>query len=322
MRKWAWLIVFLIGGIMDVFASSKAVEVDSERGVCLIDGLDFPIVGFGTYPLTGQVCTQAVEQAVEIGYQIIDTATYYRNFDGIAKALKNLDRRRLYIISKVWYDQQAPEALKEDLEATLTQLEVEYLDAYLLHWPNSQIPIEKTLMAMEELRMAKKIRHIGLSNVTVNHVKRAIEIGIPITWVQVEMHPQFFDPVLIDYCQERSIVVQAWAPLGRGRISQDSVLTKIGEKHSKTASQVAIRWIIQHGCVPLPGSKNEGHIRENSDVNDFVLSQDDMEEIDRRAKLGKRERFTKEQIGLQDEFDFTYENCWPNEDVLKQSLKL
>ncbi len=311
MNKLLAFLLFMIGGTMNVFASSNAVEVDPKKGTCKIDGLDFPVVAFGTYPLTGKVCLEAVEQAAKSGYRIIDTATYYRNFDGIAKALKDKDRRHFYIISKVWHDSQSPEDLRNDLDKTLKQLQTNYLDAYLLHWPNSQIPIEKTLRALEELRQAKKIRHIGLSNVSVNHLKRALEVGVPITWVQIEMHPYFFDFELVKFCQEHLIIVQAWAPLGRGRICQDPLLARIGEKYGKTASQVAIRWIIQHGCMPLPGSKNETHIRENIDVNDFMLSQAEMDEIDQRAKVGERERYSKEVLGVGDEFDFSYEDCWP-----------
>lgn len=297
---------------MDANASSNSVEVDSKKGTCRIAGIEYPIIGFGTYPLTGNVCTEAVEQAAKVGYRIIDTATYYRNFDGIAKALQNQDRDRFYIISKVWHDKQTPKDLRKDLNFTLEQLQTDYLDAYLLHWPNSEIPIEETLAAMDELRQDKKIRHIGLSNVSVNHVKRALELGIPITWVQIEMHPYFYDPKLLKFCQEHSIGVQAWAPLGRGRISEDALLARIGKKYGKTSSQVALRWIIQHDCMPLPGSKSEKHIRENMDVTDFILSKEEMEEIDRRAKVGERERFTIETIGFEDEFDFSYEECWPN----------
>jgi 2,5-diketo-D-gluconate reductase B len=308
MNRFLIFLFLMTGVIMNRPAFSNSIEVDVNNGICQIEGIDYPMVGFGTY----LHCKEGVETAAKLGYRILDTATYYFNFDEIAQALKMFDRSQFYIISKVWRDKQWPDDLFEDLNATLQQLQIDCLDAYLLHVPNSEIPIEKTLTAMLQLREAKKIRHIGLSNVSVNHVKRALEIGVPIHWVQVEMHPQFYDPQLIAFCKKQGIVVQAWAPLGRGRIAQDLILAKMGEKYGKTAAQVAMRWIIQHGCIPLPGSKNEKHQYENIHVFDFTLSDEEMEEIDRKAVVGKRERFTKEIFGFQDEFDFSYEECWPD----------
>ncbi len=298
---------------MHAFASSNSVEVDILSSFCKIDGVNYPVVGFGTYPLTGKVCTEAVEQAAKAGYRIIDTATYYENFEGIAEALKGQDRCSFYIISKVWHDRQSPEDLREDLDLTLKQLQTNYLDAYLLHWPNSKTSIKKTLATMEELRKQKKIRHIGLSNVSVNHLRKALKVGVPITWVQVEMHPYFFDSDLLNFCREHSITVQAWRPLDLGRMSEDKMLIDMGIKHGKTACQIALKWIVQHGCIPLPGSKSQTHIRENLDIRDFSLSKEEMQQIDQRAIRGTRFRLGEEQgLGFTDEFDFSYENCWPN----------
>lgn len=311
MNKLLLILLFTTGGMMNLF-SSNSIKVDSKSGVCIIDGIDYSAVGFGTYPLTGKVCTEAVKEAAKIGYQIIDTATYYENFDGIAKALKNQDRHHFYIISKVWPHMQSPANLPKDLDLTLKQLQTDYIDAYLLHWPNSSIPIEKTLGAMEELRQHKKIRHIGLSNVSVNHLKKALAVGVPITWVQVEMHPYFYDKNLLDFCQEHSIAVQAWRPLDLGRIQDDKMLMSIGKKYGKSACQVALRWIVQHGCVPLPGSKNQNHIRENLDIMNFTLSNEDMQKIDQRAVTGTRFRLKEEHgLGFTDELDFSFKECWP-----------
>ena len=312
MNKLLILLLFAMGGAMNSFASSNPIEVDIKSGLCKIEGMDYPSIGFGTYPLTGKVCAIAVEQAAKAGYRIIDTATYYENFDGIAEALKGQDRRSFYIVSKVWHDMQSPENLRRDLDSTLEQLQTDYLDAYLIHWPNSKISIKGTLTAMEELRRHKKIRHIGLSNVSVNHLKRALEVGVPISWVQVEMHPYFFDAALLDFCQKHSIAIQAWRPLDLGRIGEDKMLIDIGKKYGKTACQVTLRWIVQHGCVPLPGSKNETHIRENLDISDFSLTQDEMQQIDQRALKGTRFRLEEQHgLGFTDEFDFSYDECWP-----------
>lgn len=309
MNRWFVCLLFLIGGIIDGYSFS--LKVDNKSGIITIDGADYPIIGFGSYPLPEETRVIALKHAIGNGYRIIDTASYYKNFHAIAEALKGQDRHQFYIISKVWHTMQSPPDIYKDIEWTLKQLQTDYLDAYLLHWPNSTVSIEKTLTTMEKLRQEKKIRHIGLSNVTVNHLKRALEFGIPVTWVQIEMNPYFYDPELLKFCEEHSIIVQAWSPLGNGRICNDAILAKIGSKYGKTPSQVAIKWIIQHGCMPLPNSKNEVHISENMQAVDFLLSMEEMEQIDQRAKIGKRTRYAKEIFGFTDEFDFSYEECWP-----------
>lgn len=297
---------------MSAFNSSDSILIDAKKGICKIGESNYPMVGFGTYRLTGQKCTKALELAIRAGYRMIDTATYYENFKGIAKALKGKDRQLFYITSKVWHDKQSPDDLRKDLGVTLNQMEIDYLDAYLLHWPNSKIPIEETLGAMQELRQNHQIRHIGLSNVNANHVKRALEVGVPISWVQVEMHPFFCDKDLMDYCKKHSIGIQAWRPLDLGRIGEDNAIAQLGKKYGKTACQVALRWIVQHGCIPIPGSGNKDHIRENLDVMSFSLAPEEMQQIDQKAFLGTRYRLGKEHgLGFSDEFDYSYQECWP-----------
>ncbi len=288
------------------------IEIDLD-GKCHIEGKEYPVIGFGTYPLKNEKCFDAVNHAAQCGYRIIDTATFYDNFEPISRALNAFGRKNFYLISKVWPDSQTPERIKSDIESTLKRLQTTYVDAYLLHWPNSNIPIEDTLHTMNQLRMNGKIRHIGLSNVNVNHVKRALEVNVPISWVQVEMHPFFYDDELIKFCHDHGIGVQAWAPLGRGRLSTDPLLKEIGERYGKTASQVALKWIVQHGCMPLPGSQNQAHIRQNIDSLNFTLSAADMHLINERARNGVRQRVTAAtELGFTDEFDFSYEECWPN----------
>lgn len=294
------------------------IVINPNDGTCTIEGIVYPIVGFGTYPLKNETCIDAVKKALKLGYRIIDTATFYDNFNSIGKALKEIERKDIYIISKAWPDAQTSSKLHQDLEMTLEQLQTNYLDAYLLHWPNSRIPIEETMMAMEELRKEGLIRQIGMSNITVNHLKRVQQLGIALSWVQVEMNPLFCDFELLEFCHENDISIQAWAPLGRGRVSKDDLLTSFGNTHEKTASQIALKWIAQHDCVPLVGSKNSIHIQQNLEINDFTLSKEEMNEIDARAKVGKRERVTEEMgIGFTDEFDLSLEECWPIENDKK-----
>ena len=284
-----------------------------ENATCLIDGHKYPAVGFGTYPLKEEICAQAVFQAVTLGYRILDTATFYDNFESIAHALKPFERTDFYIISKAWHDSHTAKGLQEDIKKTLKLLQTTYLDAYLLHWPNSKVPIEETLQTMQTLRSQGLIRHIGMSNITINHLKRALEMKIPLTWVQVEMHPHFYDAKLLDFCKENSLTVQAWRPLDLGRMRDDTMLLELGKKYGKAACQIALKWIVQHGCMPLPGSKNEKHMKQNLDIGDFLLSKEDMQKIDQRAGNGSRVRIGKNDgLGLVDEFDFSYEECWPH----------
>lgn len=281
-------------------------------GNCVVEGVSYPAVGFGTYGLQGNACYEAVRQAAQIGYRIIDTATAYENHAPIGKALESLGREGFYVISKVWPDSQTEEGLLQDIENTLTDLHTSYLDCYLLHWPNSRVPIEESLDTMNRLRLEGVIRHIGLSNVNTNHLKRALEVGVPISWIQIEMHPHFCDFALLDACKQLSITLQAWRPVMYGQAAQDPLLIDIGAAHKKTAIEVAIRWILDRGCLPLPKSGVVKHMQENFNVFDFHLSNAEMAAINRVARSGERRRLTKaDDAGFEDEFDFTYEQCWP-----------
>ncbi|KTD41288.1 aldo/keto reductase family protein [Legionella parisiensis] len=206
---------------------------------------------------------------------------------------------------------QQPDNVRKDLELTLKSLNSDYLDAYLIHWPNRMLSIEKTLLTMDELRQKKKIKHIGMCNVNVNHLRKAIEVGVPISWVQVEMNPNFFDEPLYELCQKHAIAYQSWRPLDFGRLSHDNMLTNIGIKYNKSPCQIAIRWIMQSGCIPLPGSRNQQHMQENMDVLDFSIASEDMQIIHQRAVPGKRFRLQDDYgLGFTDEFDLTYKECW------------
>lgn len=283
-----------------------------QDGKCVIEGVEYPGVGYGTWPLRDDVCFHAILDAARIGYRIIDTATLYGNHVPIGKALKKLGREQYYVTSKVWPNNHRPQDLKKDLVKALEDLQTSYLDAYLLHWPNSKTPIEDTMEAMVAAQKAGLIRHIGLSNVTPNHLKRIFELKVPITWVQNEMHPHFYEPSEVQACTSHGIGFQAWGPLGRGRLVEDSLLKKISEKHHKTPAQVALRWIFQHQGLSLPGSRNPVHMQQNFTLWDFSLSKEEMEKIDAQGLHGERERAVGIGLGFDDEFDYSYEQCWPH----------
>lgn len=288
-----------------------AASIKVEGNVCNIDGVKYPAVGFGTCMIHGNGCKMAVAYAAEAGYRIIDTATIYQNFMPIGQVVNQWGRQNFYIISKVWHDETSPKDICKDLQRTLSRLKTTYIDAYLIHWPNSQIPIEQTLRAMDKLRQQKKIRHIGISNPTVNHLKRALEVGVPIAWVQVEMHPHFCDFALLKFCQEKGVAIQAYCPLDRGRVHQNELLAEIGRRYGKAPEQVALKWIVQHGCVPLPCSSKKLHIQQNMDINNFMLTAEEMQAIDGIAATGSRRGTRQWGLPFHDEFDYSYEQCWP-----------
>jgi diketogulonate reductase-like aldo/keto reductase len=288
------------------------VEIDSAQGLCKIASKEYLAIGFGTYRLTGDVCIQAIKEAITAGYRIFDTATLYENFKEIGQALKREKREDVYVISKVWHDQQTPLRMEKDLEITLKKLQMEYIDAYFLHWPNSELPIKDSLAAMQRFKKEGRIHHIGLSNVTVNHLKRALEYDVPISWVQVEMHPFFYDAPLLEFCELHKIAVQAWRPLNIGKVSEDLLLIQLGQKYKKTPCQIALRWILQKGCISLPSSKHKHHIQENREIFDFSLLEEEVRHISEQARVGSRYRILEERgFGFADEFDFSYEQCWP-----------
>lgn len=150
-------------------------KMEAKENNCQMEGKTYPAIGFGTYPLKDDICFKAVMHAGQLGYRIVDTATFYQNFKAIGDALKILGRENFYVISKVWPNAHIPERLRDDIQTTLAELQTPYLDAYLLHWPNSKISIENTLSTMENIRHAGLICHIGFSNVNVNHLQRALD---------------------------------------------------------------------------------------------------------------------------------------------------
>ena len=252
-----------------------------------------------------------MQDAAGAGFRLFDTATAYGNRAETGEGLRRFGREQCYLVSKVWHDKQAPDKLRADLEETLQEVNSSYLDAYLLHWPNSAEPIEGTLGALDGAKREGRVRHIGICNVTVHHLNRLFEVGIPIDWVQVEVNPLFVDRELLVLCQQNHIGVMGWAPLARGALAKDALLTEIGEAHDKSAAQVALRWCIDQGCMPIAKARKPEHIRANLDLN-FTLSDEEMARLNAHPSQRSRERITPEYgFDFSDEFDFSPDQCWP-----------
>lgn len=249
-----------------------------------IQGINVPEIGLGTYKLYGKECKKTVMKALDIGYRLIDTAQMYKNEAEIGDAIKtsHVDRDDIFITTKVWHTNLQHDDLLQTVEDSLLELNTPFVDLLLIHWPNKQYSLEKTMEAMLVLRDQGKAINIGVSNFPIDMVREVTEeLRIPIFCNQVEFHP-FLDQLdLLDYSYEQEFLITAYSPLAQGKVYENELLQQIGENHGKTAGQVALRWLIeQENVVTIPKASNETHLRENIDVFDFELSDEEFNDID------------------------------------------
>ncbi|NIT04072.1 aldo/keto reductase [Candidatus Saccharibacteria bacterium] len=252
------------------------------ESLTLKDKKEIPILGFGTWPLRGSLCTKALRTALEVGYRHIDTADYYRNHRDIAKALEGsgVPREELFIVTKL----MPPRLGREDVLAAgkrfLEELGTEYLDLLLIHWPTASVPLEETLGAMHELMEAGVTKSLGVSNFTIEDTRKALETGFEVVNNQVEFHPRLKPADLREFCEQNDVVVTAYSPLDKGRSLELSLVKELSEKYQKPASQVVLNWVMQKGMVAIPASSNPEHIEENFDSLEWKLEEEDIARVD------------------------------------------
>ncbi|MEC4592569.1 MULTISPECIES: aldo/keto reductase [Nitrospirillum] len=262
-----------------------AAEAPAIPTVPLGGGVAMPALGFGTYGLRGDVCRHSVADAVAAGYRLIDTAKVYVNEEEVGAGIRDsgIDRKSLFVTSKIWVDDAGYESGKRAFQTTLDKLGLDYLDLYLIHRPRGDLA--GAWRAMEELHKAGRIRAIGVSNFDdaqlaglMAHatVKPAVN--------QVETHPFFQETAALSSLTTAGIAMEAWAPFAEGRngLFTNPTLQAIARKHGKTAAQVTLRWHHQRGVIAIPRSSNPAHRRENLAIFDFQLDADEMGQI---AKL-------------------------------------
>lgn len=246
-------------------------------------GVKMPVLGLGTFELSGQTCEASVRSALEAGYRHIDTAEHYGNEKAVGKALAeaSVDRDEIFLTTKVWRSNLHYDDLIEAAEASLSRLNVDYVDLLLVHWPHPRIPIEETLEAMDELVESGVADHIGVSNFTQSQLSTARTTAASrIVTNQVLYHPYIDQRELREYCVDTNTVLTAYSPLARGSIIGDETLDQIGARYEKTPTQVALRWLTQQpNVVAIPRSSSPKHIAENADIFDFELTDAEMEEI-------------------------------------------
>ena len=246
-----------------------------------IQGTTIPALGLGTWQLAGDACTESVEHALDLGYRHLDTAQAYGNEREVGQGLRNapVDRDDVFLTTKVWFDNLAPRALRSHTEDSLRRLDTEYVDLLLIHWPSDDVPLERSLDAMMELRNEGKVREIGVSNFTPSLVRRALDHA-PILCNQVEYHPFLDQDALLELAEARDLLLTAYSPLAKNRVSDDATLRAIAEAHGKTPPQVTLRWLLQQDPVAaIPKAASAEHRAANLDVFDFELSEEEMDRI-------------------------------------------
>ncbi len=254
-------------------------------------GALMPALGLGTWQLSGGGCERTVRQAIEMGYRHIDTAEMYGNEAEIGRALaaSKIDRKSVFITTKIWTNHLRARDVGPTAEASLRSLRTDYVDLLLIHWPNEAVPLGETLDAMRRLLESGKTRAIGVSNFPVRLMREAVETHkAPIACNQVEYHVRLGQKPVLDYARAHGIAVTAYCPLGRGRLIDHPLLARIGKKHGKSASQVALRWLVQQpGVAAVPKASSERHLRANLEIFDFALDAEDNQAI---ARLSANDR--------------------------------
>ncbi|HBH46713.1 MAG TPA: aldo/keto reductase [Candidatus Jacksonbacteria bacterium] len=259
------------------------------KTIFLTSAIKMPILGLGTWQLTGNKCIQAVTSALELGYRLIDTAEIYGNQKEIGQALKAtaIPRQELFLTSKVWRDNLKYDDVFTVCQQTLMDLQTDYLDLYLIHWPNSHLPVTETLRALQELKNQGKIRAIGVSNFTIHHLKDALANEVTISNNQVEFHPSLYQKKLEIFCREHKIILTAYSPLAQGHDLKIKLIQELAQKYGRPVSQVVLNWILAHGHVVIPRSHQPEHISDNLKTLDWQLEPADILQID-NLKLNHR----------------------------------
>ncbi len=248
-----------------------------------------PALGFGTWQLSGEECTQGVAHALSLGYRHIDTAQGYDNEERVGEGIKKsgVSRGDIFLTTKVRPDNFSRDKALSSTRESLKKLGTDYVDLLLLHWPNPDVPLEETLGALLELQREGAVKHIGVSNFTPSLVDEAFGIA-PVFCNQVEYHPYLSQNKLLTQARERDYMLTAYSPVAQGEVMDDETLSEIGERHGKNAVQVTLRWLVQQEQVAaIPKASSAEHRESNFDIFNFELSDEEMQRI---FDLNKGER--------------------------------
>ncbi|EIY5795615.1 aldo/keto reductase [Enterococcus faecium] len=257
----------------------------------LSNGYEIPVVGFGTWQTPdGDVAVSSVKEALAAGYRHIDTAQGYKNEESVGQAIKEsgIPREEIFLTTKLWNANHSYELVMSSFEESLKKLQTDYLDLFLIHWPNPVAFRDNwkqanadTWRAFEELYEAGKIKAIGVSNFLPHHLDTLAKTAKIMPMVnQVFLAPGELQTTVVEYAKKHDMILEAYSPLGTGKIFDVPEMKQIAEAHDKTIAQVALRWSLQHEFLPLPKSVTPSRIKENTELFDFELTEEEMKQID------------------------------------------
>jgi 2,5-diketo-D-gluconate reductase A len=258
-------------------------QATSVPAVTLHDGVEIPQLGFGVFQIRPEDTQEALEEALEVGYRHIDTAAAYRNERGVGAAIaaSGIPRDEIFVTTKLWNSHQGYETTLGAFRKSLDRLGLDHVDLYLIHWP---VPTEgralETWRAFERVHEEGRSRTIGVSNFRIDDLEMLEQQAfIQPTVNQIELHPHFPQPELRAWHEEHGIATESWSPLAQGELLVNETIAGVAARHDRTAAQVILRWHLQLGNVVIPKSVTPKRIRENFELFDFELSEEDMTEI-------------------------------------------
>ena len=257
----------------------------------LNNGAKMPTIGFGTWQTPdGDVAKKSVIDAINSGYRLIDTAAAYGNEESVGKGIKESDINRydLFVTTKLWNDKHGYRETIQAIDESLEKLGLDYLDLYLIHWPNPKAVRDhwaelnaESWRAMEDQYKAGKLRAIGVSNFRREHMDELLKTASVRPAVnQIYLNPSDMQEDIVSYNNELDILSEAYSPLGTGGLIGNKTVGEVAEHYGKTPAQVLLRWSLQHQFAPLPKSVHTDRIKENVDIFDFVIDEEDMKNLD------------------------------------------
>lgn len=252
----------------------------------LNNGVELPAIAFGTYKAADGKSADVIRTAIEAGYRYFDTASFYGTETYLAQAVREsgISRDEIFIASKLWKTEMGYENVKDAFERTLENLNTDYLDLYLIHWPLPEPGYKdwkqldrETWKAMEELYQTGKVRAIGLSNFLPHHIENILkDCTVRPAVDQIEYHPGYSQEAVVQYCKERDIIVQAWSPIGRQRVLEEPLVLETAEKYGVTPAQICLKFAVQREIIPLPKSSSIKRMKENLNLYSFEMEQEDI----------------------------------------------